>query len=148
MSKLFTRRLIILKKQELWTSDRLAFTKTKKYTNCSNDNDLSHKILIISRLIKVKSIRVEKRINDIVNRLNKTKIERKPDLRVRVEVKYFLNFECESSFMKRLNVRNVIERNERTKRDFCVNKKRSKKRKKSVKKSSTNSSNSKFYQII
>lgn len=31
---------------------------------------------------QVKTVRVEKRINEIVNRLNKTKIERKPDLRV------------------------------------------------------------------
>lgn len=29
-------------------------------------------------------MRVEKRINDIVNRLNKTKVERKPDLKGKV----------------------------------------------------------------
>lgn len=33
---------------------------------------------------QVKTVKVEKRINEIVNRLNKTKIERiKPDLKVR-----------------------------------------------------------------
>lgn len=31
---------------------------------------------------EVKKARVEKRINEIINRLNKTKIERKPDLKV------------------------------------------------------------------
>ena len=31
--------------------------------------------------LKVRTIRVEKRVNDIVNRLNKTKVERTPDLR-------------------------------------------------------------------
>lgn len=30
---------------------------------------------------QVRTVRVEKRINDIVNRLNKTKVERKPDLK-------------------------------------------------------------------
>lgn len=30
----------------------------------------------------VKKTKVEKRINDIINRLNKTKIEKKPDLKV------------------------------------------------------------------
>lgn len=35
--------------------------------------------------IKVKTVRVEKRINEIVNRLNKTKTERvKPDLKVKL----------------------------------------------------------------
>jgi len=29
----------------------------------------------------VRTIKVEKRINEIVNRLNKTKVERKPDLK-------------------------------------------------------------------
>ncbi|XP_047315390.1 coiled-coil domain-containing protein 25-like [Impatiens glandulifera] len=33
----------------------------------------------------VRTIRVEKRINDVVNRLNKTKVERKPDLKAEVE---------------------------------------------------------------
>lgn len=31
--------------------------------------------------LKVRTIKVEKRINEIVNRLNKTKVERKPDLK-------------------------------------------------------------------
>ncbi len=31
--------------------------------------------------MQVRKIRVEKRINEIVNRLNKTKVEKKPDLR-------------------------------------------------------------------
>ncbi|KAF8388977.1 hypothetical protein HHK36_025661 [Tetracentron sinense] len=33
----------------------------------------------------VRTVRVEKRINDIVNRLNKTKVERKPDLKAERE---------------------------------------------------------------
>ena len=37
----------------------------------------------------VKTIRVEKRINDIVNRLNKTKVEKKPDLKVSAIMKQF-----------------------------------------------------------
>lgn len=31
--------------------------------------------------LQVRTVRVEKRINEIVNRLNKTKVERKPDLK-------------------------------------------------------------------
>ncbi|XP_027355805.1 coiled-coil domain-containing protein 25 isoform X2 [Abrus precatorius] len=34
---------------------------------------------------KVRTVRVEKRINEIVNRLNKTKVERKPDLKAERE---------------------------------------------------------------
>lgn len=37
----------------------------------------------------VKTIRVEKRINEIVNRLNKTKVERKPDLKVRFDLEVY-----------------------------------------------------------
>ena len=36
-------------------------------------------------ILKVRSMKVEKRINEIVNRLNKTKTERFPDLRVERE---------------------------------------------------------------
>ena len=32
-------------------------------------------------IFQVRKIRVEKRVNEIVNRLNKTKVEKKPDLR-------------------------------------------------------------------
>eukprot|EP00271_Cylindrocystis_brebissonii_P021927 TRINITY_DN816_c1_g1_i1.p1 TRINITY_DN816_c1_g1~~TRINITY_DN816_c1_g1_i1.p1 ORF type:complete len:216 (-),score=52.77 TRINITY_DN816_c1_g1_i1:261-908(-) len=35
----------------------------------------------------VKTVRVEKRLNDVVNRLNKTKVERKPDLKAEREVR-------------------------------------------------------------
>ncbi|AQK86926.1 hypothetical protein ZEAMMB73_Zm00001d038564 [Zea mays] len=35
--------------------------------------------------VKVRTIKVEKRINEIVNRLNKTKVERKPDLKAERE---------------------------------------------------------------
>ncbi|KAF8400799.1 hypothetical protein HHK36_014101 [Tetracentron sinense] len=34
---------------------------------------------------KVRTVRVEKRVNEIVNRLNKTKVERKPDLKAERE---------------------------------------------------------------
>ncbi|MBA0731966.1 hypothetical protein Gogos_016084, partial [Gossypium gossypioides] len=36
----------------------------------------------------VRTVRVEKRINEIVNRLNKTKVERKPDLKAEKEAVY------------------------------------------------------------
>jgi hypothetical protein len=36
--------------------------------------------------LQVKTTRVEKRINEIVNRLNKTKVERTPDLKAEREV--------------------------------------------------------------
>jgi len=43
--------------------------------NCFNYNTC---VLFV---LKVRTIKVEKRINEIVNRLNKTKVERKPDLK-------------------------------------------------------------------
>ncbi|XP_039025887.1 coiled-coil domain-containing protein 25-like [Hibiscus syriacus] len=44
-------------------------------------------VLCLLKLIpsKVRTVRVEKRINEIVNRLNKTKVERKPDLKAERE---------------------------------------------------------------
>lgn len=39
--------------------------------------------------IQVRTVRVEKRINDIVNRLNRTKVERKPDLKGKLEMTIF-----------------------------------------------------------
>eukprot|EP00249_Psilotum_nudum_P036730 c8519_g1_i2 orf=223-456(+) len=35
--------------------------------------------------LKVRTVRVEKRMNDVVNRLNKTKVEQKPDLKAEKE---------------------------------------------------------------
>lgn len=32
-------------------------------------------------VVQVRTVRVEKRINEVVNRLNRTKVERKPDLK-------------------------------------------------------------------
>jgi hypothetical protein len=46
-----------------------------KLMNCFNYNTC---VLFV---LKVRTIKVEKRINEIVNRLNKTKVERKPDLK-------------------------------------------------------------------
>ena len=37
-------------------------------------------------------MRAEKRINDIVNRLNRTKVERKPDLKGKLEMAFLLKF--------------------------------------------------------
>lgn len=43
--------------------------------------------------IQVRTVRVEKRINDIVNRLNRTKVERKPDLKGKLEVIVWIKYE-------------------------------------------------------
>lgn len=37
-------------------------------------------------------MRVEKRVNEIVNRLNRTKVERKPDLKGKISISFFLRF--------------------------------------------------------
>lgn len=44
------------------------------------DDWIQFLVLRIDDLFKVKKVRVEKRVNEIVNRLNKTKVERKVDL--------------------------------------------------------------------
>lgn len=41
--------------------------------------------LEILLVVQVKTVRVEKKINEVVNRLNKTRAERKPDLRAERE---------------------------------------------------------------
>jgi hypothetical protein len=52
----------------------------------------------------VRTVRVEKRINEIVNRLNKTKVERKPDLKGKIS--YIMTLQ--SSFRRSFNMTIVI----------------------------------------
>lgn len=42
---------------------------------------LIHGFKSMDLILQVRTIKVEKRINEVVNRLNKTKVERKPDLK-------------------------------------------------------------------
>ncbi|ONM07593.1 hypothetical protein ZEAMMB73_Zm00001d033426 [Zea mays] len=71
-------------------------SRREKATNFKPDYDIDIHMKVLAMSVqessiltgykmKVRTIKVEKRINEIVNRLNKTKVERKPDLKAERE---------------------------------------------------------------
>ncbi|KAL9253484.1 Coiled-coil domain-containing protein [Drosera capensis] len=56
--------------------------------DCTQLSDAAATLEILAPLWQVRTVRVEKRINEVVNRLNRTKVERKPDLKAEHEAYY------------------------------------------------------------
>ena len=78
---------------------------------------LFHAWLVLNAFskLKVRKIRVEKRINEIVNRLNKTKVEKKPDLRLEREQRDYEEREDKKRLLREQKEREREE--ERRKKD-------------------------------